>query len=267
MTNDTANRAAAALIAARHDRRPIARLPQELAPASIPAAYEIQAAVVDTLSRGASHAAVAGFKIGATSRAAQEFLALDGPFYGCILADRILDAPAGLPRGDFNFCLIEPEFAVRLGRDLGPRGGGFSRADVAAAVASLHPAFEVVNSAYGDAWREAGAAGLIADNGVHECLVLGPGLEDWRSLDLAGHGVTFRCNGRDEGHGQGANALGHPLDALAWLAAQAPAGGRGLKAGDIVTTGVVTPFLYAEAGDTLAADFGTLGEIQLDITV
>ncbi len=76
----------------------------------------------------------------------------------------------------------------------------------------------------------------------------------------------FQRNGQEEGRGQGANALGHPLDALAWLAAQAPAGGRGLKAGDIVTTGVVTPFLYAEAGDTLAADFGTLGVIQLEIT-
>ena len=72
--------------------------------------------------------------------------------------------------------------------------------------------------------------------------------------------------GQEEGRGRGANAYGHPLDALAWLAGQAPAGGRGLRAGDIVTTGVVTAFLQAEAGDTLAADFGALGEIQLDIT-
>ncbi len=265
MTSDVATRAAEALIAARRDRRPIARLPEGSAPETISQAYEIQTAVVDILSPGDSGIGIAGFKIGATSRAAQDFLALDGPFYGCIPARRILNAPAKLSLSDFNFCLIEPEFAVRLGRDLAPRDGGYLRGDVAEAVTSVHPAFEVVTSAYGQAWREAGAPGLIADNGVHGCLVLGPGQEDWRSLDLAEHGVVFRRNGHEEGRGRGANALGHPLDALAWLAGQAPAGERGLKAGDIVTTGVVTPFLYAEVGDTLVADFDTLGEVQLDI--
>ncbi len=267
MTGDAATRAAAALLAARRGRRPIQGLPQDCAPETISAAYEIQAALVETLCRGGEPTAIAGFKIGATSRAAQEFLGLDGPFYGCLLTDRILAAPARISRADFNFCLIEPEFAVRLGRDLPPRDEPFSRAEAAAAVASLHPAFEVVTSAYGEAWKDAGAPGLIADNGVHGCLILGPGTEDWRKLDLAEHEAVFHRNGREEGRGRGANAYGHPLDALAWLAGQAPAGGRGLKAGDIVTTGVVTPFLQAGAGDILAADFGTLGAIRLDVTV
>ncbi len=65
----------------------------------------------------------------------------------------------------------------------------------------------------------------------------------------------------------GANALGHPLDALAWLANQGVLGGRGLKAGDVVTTGVVTPFIYVEAGDRVTADFGALGEVNLRFTV
>jgi len=265
MTSAEVTSAAAALIAARRDRQPIPRLPPGQAPATIAAAYEIQDAVVDILSQGEPGAGIAGFKIGATSRMAQEFLALDGPFYGCIPVGSILDAPARLSRGDFNFTLIEPEFAFRLGRDLAPRISGYGRDEVAEAVTGVHPAFEVVTSAYGDAWLKAGAPGLIADNGVHGRLILGPGLADWRTLDLAEHGVVFYRNGQEEGRGQGANALGHPLDALAWLAGQALAGGRGLKAGDIVTTGVVTPFIQAEAGDILVADFGTLGNIQLDI--
>lgn len=267
MTGNNADRAAAALLAARRDRRPIARLPQDCAPETISAAYEIQVALVETLCRGGEPTAIAGFKIGATGRAAREFLGLDGPFYGCLLTDRILDSPARISRADFNFCLIEPEFAVRLGQDLPPRHEPFSRADVVGAVTSLHPAFEVVASAYGEAWQDAGAPGLIADNGVHGCLILGPGTQDWRELDLAEHEAVFHRNGREEGRGRGVNAYGHPLDALAWLAGQAPAGGRGLKAGDIVTTGVVTPFLQAGAGDILTADFGTLGTLRLEVTV
>jgi len=266
MTPQTARRAAGLLLAARCKRQPISSLPKDCAPTDLAEGYEIQAAVVAALLNGDPTGAIAGFKIGATSQAAQSFLSLDGPFYGCIPAGGVLSSPARVSFAEHNFCLIEPEFAVRLGRDLPAGNEAVTRESAAAAVASVHPAFEVVTSAYGAAWRQAGAPALIADNGVHACLVLGPGTEDWRSLDLAEHAVSFRRNGRDEGTGRGANALGHPLDALAWLAGQSVARGRGLKAGDIVTTGVVTPFILAEPGDDLVADFGSLGEVRLQIT-
>ncbi|MFQ6017209.1 MAG: hypothetical protein ACE5KF_03355 [Kiloniellaceae bacterium] len=41
------------------------------------------------------------------------------------------------------------------------------------------------------------------------------------------------------------------------------AGGGGLRAGDVVTTGVVTRFIYVEAEDEVLADFGTQGEVRL----
>lgn len=267
MTPEAARRAASLLLAARHRRRPITRLPEDCAPPDLAGAYEIQMAFIGLAAPGQpAGAAIAGFKIGATSTAAQAYLGLDGPFYGAILHGGILSSPARVSLSEHNFCLIESEFAVRLGRDLPDGRRGYTRDEVAGAVASVHPAFEVVTSAYGEAWREAGAAHLIADNGVHACLVLGAGERDWRGMDLASHPVVFRRNGREEGRGAGANALGHPLDALAWLAGQEAAGGRGLKAGDVVTTGVVTPFIYAEAGDELVADFGRLGQVRLDIT-
>ena len=80
---------------------------------------------------------------------------------------------------------------------------------------------------------------------------------------LAAHPVILFHNGTEAGRGSGANALGHPLNALAWLADQGVLGGRGLKAGDLVTTGLVTPFVYAEPGDQVRADFGALGEVEL----
>ena len=235
-------------------------LPDELRPRDAADAYAFQAAGLE-LSSGR----LAGFKIGATSRKAQDYLGLGEPFYGCVTDDGILDSPAVLRAAEFNFCLIEPEFAVRLGADLKPRDAAFSRAEVAAAVAAVHAAFEVVTSAYGEAWVEAGALALIADNGAHGRLVLGPASADWRGLDLAAQEVSVARNGAVEGTGRGANALGHPLDALAWLANRAVLDGRGLKAGDVVSTGVVTPFLYAEPGDTFVADFGPLGEVRLGV--
>ncbi len=75
------------------------------------------------------------------------------------------------------------------------------------AVASLHPAFEVVTSAYGAAWTGLSAPALVADNAVHGAFVPGPGVADWRGLDLAAHPVTLFHNGTEAGRGRGANAL------------------------------------------------------------
>ncbi|MFQ5774779.1 MAG: 2-keto-4-pentenoate hydratase [Kiloniellaceae bacterium] len=261
MSPEDRQRAGALLLAARRNRSPILDLPDGCRPRDLAEAYGIQNAFVDAMGGD-----LAGFKIGATSRRAQDFLAVERPFFGCMSRAGVHASPATLSAGRFIFRLIEPEFAVRLGADLPPRAARYGRDQVAAAVAGVHPGFEVVTSAFGEAWTEVGALALIADNGVHGAFVLGPGTDDWRALDLAAHGVTFRRNGREEGTGRGANALGHPLDALAWLAGQDVRGGRGLKAGDLVTTGVVTPFIYAEAGDDLVADFGALGEVRLDFT-
>ncbi len=261
MSPEAHRRAASLLLAARRQVRPIAALPEGCRPDDPAEAYAIQAAGLAESGRR-----LAGFKIAATSRAAQDLLGIGAPFYGGLCRGGIHESPAELAAGDFIFRLIEPEFAVRLGADLPPRQAPYGRDAVAAAVARLLPAFEVVTSAYGEAWTRLGAPALIADNAVHGALVLGAGLDHWRGLDLAAQAVVFECNGEEVGRGVGANALGHPLDALAWLADAAVLGGRGLKAGDLVTTGVVTPFIYVQAGDTLRAEFGALGEVRLHFT-
>ena len=70
-------------------------------------------------------------------------------------------------------------------------------------------------------------------------------------------------NGDQATQGKGAAALGHPLNALAWIANALPRYGLMLQKGDWVTTGVVTGLYYAKAGDRLVADFGSLGEVAL----
>jgi 2-keto-4-pentenoate hydratase len=149
----------------------------------------------------------AGFKIGATSRRAQGFLDCDGPFAGTVLAGDLFESPATLPAGRFTFRLIEPEFAVTLGRDLPPRQVAYGMEDVDGAVASLHPAIEVVTSVL-ENWAGQGVPSLIADNGVNGALVLGPACRDWQDFDLASHEVTLSVNGAPAGSGRGANALG-----------------------------------------------------------
>ncbi len=266
LSPEARRRAAALLLAARREGRPIPALPEGCRPGGLAEAYAIQDSYL-----AASGATLAGFKVAATNRKVQDLLGIDGPFSGCLLREHVHDSPAELPAGDFAFRLIEPEFAFRLGADLPAREAAYDREEVGQAVASLHPAFEVVTSAYGAAWTGLNAPALVADNAVHGAFVLGRGVlgrgvKNWGGLDLAAHPVTLFHNGQEAGRGRGANALGHPLNALAWLADRGVLAGRGLKAGDLVTTGLVTPFVYTEPGDELRADFGALGEVRLRFT-
>lgn len=233
-------------------------MPETCRPADLAAAYEIQAAAVALLG-----GRVAGYKIGATSRKAQAFLGFDQPFSGTLLACDVFPSPSELSAGRFPFCLMEPEFAFKLACDLPDRGRAYEADDLASAVASLHPTFEVVTSAYRD-WARRGGPALIADNGAHGALVLGPAAPDvWRETDLADHPVTFTVNGEVRSRGVGRNALGGPMRALAWQANDLIARGQMLKAGQVVSTGVVTDFLELQAGDRAAADFGPFGQVEV----
>lgn len=263
MTPEATHEAAELLLAARRAGQALEALPARCRPGSLEAGYAIQAAFAEAVG-----GVQAGYKIGATSRLAQDFLGLDGPFYGRIFRGGIHESPAALRAGNFAFCLIEPEFAFRLAAPLPPRATPYDEAEVAAAVGAVHPAIEVITSAFGAAWKEAGAPALVADNGVHGAFVLGPECRDWRGLDLPAQRVGLSINGEKVSEGEGANAMGGPLTALTWLA-NALAGQRmapALDAGDLVTTGVVTDFKLLEAGDEALADYGELGSVGLRFT-
>ncbi len=246
------------LIAARDPHQPAAAVPGPLTPGDLGTAYSVQDAVVRLLG-----GRTAGYKIACTSKVAQDYLGLDGPCTGRLLKERILASPAEVSAAEARFLLIEPEYAFTLGRDLPAREGAYSEQEVSDAVASLHPAFEIVSSAYGEAWTQAGAAAVIADNAVHTALVLGSAVADWQALDITGQKVSLSINGKLHSEGVGARALGGPLSALTWLTGHLSGRGRGLEAGDVVTTGVVTEIAFLKAGEQADADFGALGRVSL----
>ena len=89
----------------------------------------------------------------------------------------------------------------------------------------------------------------IADGGCNDAFVLGPANEVLPAGSYAGLELSVMRNDDVASTGKGVNALGGPDIALAWLANYLNAQGLMLKAGDVVTTGVVTGLIYVEPGD------------------
>ena len=233
-------------------------LPPQCRPSSRAEGYAIQAEVAKL-----SGESIVGWKIAATSKAGQQHIRVDGPLAGCLLLARALQDGARISLAGNNLKVAEAEFAFRMARDLPGRGQRYSVEEVLAAVASLHPAIEVPDSRYND-FARAGAAQLIADVACACWFVIGPAVRaDWRARDLVRHSVTAWRNGAPAGQGSGANVLGDPRAALAWIANELSAFGEGLRAGDVVMTGTCLTPVPVSARDSFKADFGEFGALEV----
>ena len=246
---------------ARIHLKRLEELPEPARPRTPEEAYACQDLLVERLLAhyGGS---VIGYKIACTNRMAQELLHVDAPFHGKMLSATTQASPGRIARGDFFMCVMEAEFAFRMGRDLASPGRPFAIEEVSDAVEGLLPGLEIVDSRF-NSWTTVGAPSLIADNACHGAWIKGKLLEDWRRLDLASQEVRLLVNGAVREKGSGSAVLGHPLNALVWLANALAARGQRLQAGDYVTTGVTTNIYLAERGDVVRAEFGPVGSAEV----
>lgn len=251
--------AADAILAARRERRPLPDL-GPAAPADEVAGYALQRRVAERLGAVPPD----GFKIGATSAQMQAYLGVSGPAAGFVPGAGIHPDGASLRFADFQRPGVECEVGVRLGRDL--PFGPCTRDQAARAVAECFAAIEVVENRYAD-FRAAGVPTLIADQVFHAAGVVAGPRPGWRDLDLAEVRGELRVDGAARAAGHGRDLLGHPFAALAWLAGSGAARVfGGLRAGQVVWLGSVTPAIWLDGPCAVEADFGPLGTARLRFT-
>lgn len=262
-TMDTARSEAAAraIRDAWHGHAPIDAIPEACRPRTSAEGYAAQAALARLIG-----ARPVGWKIAATSAAGQKHIGVEGPLAGRLLESKLHRSGAALPAGHLHMAVAEAEFAFRMGADLPGRGADYAVAEVMEAASALHVAIEIPDSRFRD-FTTVGAAQLISDNACTEYFVLGPEAPPgWRAADLAAHPVRLSIDGATVAQGSGANVLGDPRIALAWLANDRVRHGGALAAGEIVTTGTcITPATIAP-GQRVTADFAAFGRVEVILT-
>jgi 2-keto-4-pentenoate hydratase len=243
----------------------VSSLPEAMRPQHAGDGHAIQAEWL-----AVSGQALVGWKIAATSAAGQAHINVGGPLPGRILQGFVHAVGDTVSLAGNHMRVVEPEFAFRLGADLAPRESPRTRKEVAAALASLHPAFEVPDSRYTD-FTVAGEAQLLADDACCGNFVFGPAAPDgWRDHDLREtevHATVFDATGelRCTRVGDGRAALGDPYVALTWLVNELSSRGIPLQAGQYVSTGTCVVPLEVKPGDRVCADYGVFGTIKLQL--
>ncbi|MDX1512759.1 MAG: fumarylacetoacetate hydrolase family protein [Gammaproteobacteria bacterium] len=259
MDEGRVKKAARLLADARDNRTQLDALPDDLRPTSETDAYQIQDALVEMIDD-----TTFGWKVGATNELAQQGFGLDNPFSGRLLASRAEKSPARLEAGDFSMFAIECEVAFAISRDLPAGDGRYELDEVAQAAGAVHAAIEIVDSRFKD-FRAVGGLSVIADNGVDGGFVYGKAVKGWRTMELEDHTVSLIVNGGRVSQGNGAAALGSPVNSLHWLVNHVTKRGIDIRKGELITTGSWTGIYMAKPGDAVCADFGEIGRIELRI--
>jgi len=246
----------------RDHRLNLRRLPAldaEVRPRDEVQAYAVQDALHAALEPALG--AVSGHKIGCTTAVMQAFLKIPNPCAGGVFASTVHASPARMPHARYVRVGVECEMAVRLGRDLPASATAYTRDSVAGAVDEIMAGMELVDDRYVD-YTTLDTPTLIADDFFDAGCVLGTPVRDWHGLDLTAlTGITW-INGVEVGRGRGADVMGHPFEALAWLANNLSRRGRGLRAGEFVFTGSVVETKWVNRGDAVVMEIDRLGRVE-----
>ena len=219
-------------------------------------AYRVQTAIVASRLSGGER--LAGKKVGATNEAIQRAMNIAEPIYGHLFVGQRVSDGAEVSISELIHPKVECEIAFTLDKDL--RGPGVTAADALEAVGSVAGAIEI-NDSRTRGW-DVGIREVIADNSVAARFVLGDDiLPD--GLDLRRVSLVMEKNGEEAARSTGAAILGNPAESLAWLANKVAEDEGGIRAGEVVLAGSMTPMTPVGRGDLIEASFDGLGKVSV----
>jgi 2-oxopent-4-enoate/cis-2-oxohex-4-enoate hydratase len=220
---------------------------------SIEDAYHIQQQMLSRrLEKGER---VIGKKIGVTSKPVMNLLGVHQPDFGYLLDGMVYNEGESIAMDTLIQPKAEGEIAFLLKKDL--QGPGVTAADVLAATEGVMACFEIVDSRITD-WKIK-IQDTVADNASCGVFVLGDQLVDIANVDLGLCGMVLEKNGEIVVTGAGAATMGHPVNAMVWLANTLGNLGIALKAGDIVLSGAMGAMVPVVKGDNLRMTIGGIG--------
>jgi 2-keto-4-pentenoate hydratase len=244
-----ATRLSALLVEAHRVGGVLSMPPVEAAGLTMAEAYEAQAIVAKTLGPSV------GWKVGRKSPEAP-------PAYAPLYANRIYPSGERFGCDAFRTWRLEAEVMLRLGHDLPGMGRPYARADMLDAIATMIPAFELIDSRYAT-WPDLAPPFLLADGLSHGAMILGAEVPFLPDLSFEAIPVRLAIDNAVVIDQVGGNPVGDIIDLLAWLANERATTGEGLRAGELVTTGSYTGMRALPSGSRAKATFEGIGTVEI----
>jgi 2-keto-4-pentenoate hydratase len=208
---------------------------------------------------------VVGFKLGLTNPAIQQRFGIDHPIRGAIFHATLRASSGAEIEARFAAVpVLEADMLVRIGMG-GVEAALNDHAALIRHVDQVIPFIELPDLVYAPEHRPS-LGDLLAVNVGARLGVVGKPIAVTPSADfiaaLGRINVSLHQDGREVSRAPGAAILGHPLNALAWIARDLARDGRPLRAGDVVSLGSFSPPQPVAAGQAWAARYEGLGQTQ-----
>jgi 2-keto-4-pentenoate hydratase len=250
MTRDEIVTAGAQRLVEAYERHAQIALPDDIPLTEVQDAYDIQERVSAHLGTPS------GWKLGGIIKG-------EVPRFSRLFSEQSRHSPARLAWNDYHVVFLEPELAVVLGGDLPARDTPYTLEEIAAQVASLHAAIEVVDSRF-ESWPEVSPLWQLADGLSHGAFVLGSGVDGGNLRQMKDAAYRLLLNGDVALSGRGNHPGGDPaLLLMQMINTRIAASGVGFQAGEVITTGTFNGVLEMQRGHSARLVFEEIGEVEL----
>ena len=208
-----------------------------------------------------------GYKAGLTNPAVQKRFHYHAPVRGTLYAPMLLASGARVPAAFGARPMFEADLLLRVSDERINRA--HSPAEVLAAVDQVIPFIELPDLLVVEPAALDGAAITAINVGARLGVMAAPiavhanpaFLDALQSMQ-----VIVRGNGAKLDSGSGADVLGHPLNAVIWLASDLARQGLALKPGDLVSLGSFSRLLRPEPGLKVEVQYlGLPGEPLVEV--
>lgn len=252
------NTTADGFTSARAQGRAIDRYPGDVPP-DIASAYRVQAAAIERWPD-----AIAGWKV---ARIPPAFAAqypeerLIGPAFAPNVHWVAPDQIAQCPVFEGGFAAVEAEIVIVVAHDAPSDRRDWTADNVVDLVRSMHIGVEVASSPLATL-NDLGPGAVISDFGNNWGVVVGPEIPNWRDIESVD--VETFIDGASVGRGKVMKRTG-PLAALAFTLNKRAEQGATLRAGDVISTGMITGVHDIRIGQQSRHVFVGCGEVRVRI--
>lgn len=229
-------------------------------PLDIRSAYEVQQRLI--ADRAGSGASVLGRKIGLTSEAVQRQLDVSQPDFGVLLDNMQVIDGNNISLDAVMQPRVEAEIAFVLSKDLDK--GPLNIETIREAIAYAVPAIEICGSRIFN-W-DISLADTVADNASAGAFVLGATRRTLNEFEPRDVQMNLKFDDEVVSTGVGADCMGDPLAAVAWLAKTALEFNKPLLRGEIILSGALGPMKAVTTACGICATISGLGTVSVNFT-
>lgn len=261
MDNNTIHRIASDRFKAWKNRERFTQLLGEDKPRDMAEAYAIQTALYDIMRKQDHFTEFGGHKVALTSPAIQEMCGVSEPAYGAVFKEFIHTNNHQIKMDDFIRFGIEFEVCFEISKDVPSSSTPYTKDAVAPFIAAAMPAFELIDDRDAD-YAHLDAASILTDRCWCNGIVLGDKITDWQKLGIGNLASQVLVNGEVNDEGNTRDALGHPLNSVAFVANHLAKYGKTLKAGEVVMTGSALKTQFPKSSDEIIYRIEGLGDVS-----